>query len=181
MKPPIGIPIGRIPRQLRGEHGFEVGQVGACFLGGGQLGAREEVKLPVPDGPLDGALLSRVLVVDDDPRVTQTLTRILCRDHFVATVDRGAAALELLASGARFDAILCDIDTPGMTGVEFFREVERLSPEVAARVGFLIAGSCSSEMRDFLRRSGSPCVEKPFRLQELRRAVETLAGGSADS
>jgi CheY-like chemotaxis protein len=138
---------------------------------------RKQLKQQAIVAGANGVPRGRVLVIDDEPRVTQAITRILCREHEVTVVDRASAALELLQSGARFDVILCDINMPGMSGAELFRELEQLIPEVAARVVFLTAGVATAPVRQFLGTVANACIEKPFRLSELRRVVESLVGG----
>lgn len=137
------------------------------------VGDRYALKSEPPGGKANAPARGRVLVVEDDPSVAQTITRILCRQHAVAAVDRASAAFELVQSGARFDAILCDVSMPGMTGVAF-RDIERLSPEVAARIVFLTAGGYALPVRKFLASVENLCLEKPFRLEELERVVATL-------
>lgn len=118
---------------------------------------------------------ARVLIIDADARVTQTITRVLCRTHAVAAVDNGTTAFELIDHGARFDVILCDLHTPGMNG-DFQRRLGQLLPEVAARIVFLTAGPLSEHASAFLATPGVRFLEKPFRLAELQRVVEDVAG-----
>jgi CheY-like chemotaxis protein len=120
-----------------------------------------------------------VLVIDDDSRVTQSITRILSRAHEVEAVDRASAALELVQSGAHFDVILCDINMPGMSGIQLFGELERLWPEVAARIVFLTAGTSTAPVREFLDSVDNLCIEKPFKLKELQQVVARLVGATA--
>ncbi|HEY3496395.1 MAG TPA: response regulator [Polyangiaceae bacterium] len=136
-------------------------------------GQRHDLK--PPSGEMRAGAPVRVLVVDDDPRMTQTITRILCRHHEVTAVDRASAAFELVRNGARFDVILCDVNMPGMTGVDLFRDLERLSPEVAARIVFLTAGVFTPSVGEFLASVDNVRLEKPFRLEELERVVAALA------
>jgi CheY-like chemotaxis protein len=139
----------------------------------------EELERPMNAAPAGGRPRGRVLVIDDDSRVTLAITRVLCREHEVTAVDRAAAALELIQHGARFDVLLCDINMPGMSGAQLFRELERLTPEVAARVVFLTAGSTTAPVRQFLGAVGNACIDKPFRLSELRQVVAQLVGAAA--
>src|SRR5690606_4727066 len=60
----------------------------------------------------------RVLVVDDDPLVLRSLTRVLARDFEVAAARNGREALDLVRAGGTFDAMLCDLMMPELSGIE---------------------------------------------------------------
>jgi EAL domain-containing protein (putative c-di-GMP-specific phosphodiesterase class I) len=78
-----------------------------------------EFKRPTSDGN-DGA---RILVADDDAGLQRSLSRILGAEGYaVETVSDGQAAIELL-SQRPFDAVLSDIQMPGMSGLELLQVV----------------------------------------------------------
>ncbi|OHA91402.1 MAG: hypothetical protein A2758_03005 [Candidatus Zambryskibacteria bacterium RIFCSPHIGHO2_01_FULL_49_18] len=61
----------------------------------------------------------KILVVEDDPAVRETITRRLTRYGFeVVAVTNGAEAWNSIESGEQFDAVLSDQDMPEMTGIE---------------------------------------------------------------
>ena len=65
----------------------------------------------------------KILVVDDEPGLRQTLTRILgAEGHATITAGDGEEALERLATDD-VDLVLCDLRMPGMSGLEYDREV----------------------------------------------------------
>jgi len=133
--------------------------------------AVEAVQAPVlrverPKGGL------HVLVVDDDVPVAKAIKRNLSRRYEVIALDRARAALELIASGRRFDAILCDLMMPEMTGPQFHEALRRLAPEQAQRVTFMTGGAFTSEARDFLAATPNPCVEKPLDMERLFPLLE---------
>jgi PAS domain S-box-containing protein len=75
----------------------------------------------------------RLLVVDDDPGICQTLKEILeavgCR---VETAGDGEEALDLLREGTspRFDLVLTDVVMPKMDGYELYLAVQEMLPEL---------------------------------------------------
>ncbi len=70
---------------------------------------------------------ARVLFVDDEPRILNTM-RMLFRNHYeVLTADSGAKALELLKTQP-VDVIVSDQRMPGMTGIEMLRQARELNP-----------------------------------------------------
>src|SRR5688572_24750914 len=67
----------------------------------------------------------RVLVVDDEPMVTEVVERYLVRDGFdVSTADDGDAALALAQTWAP-DLIVLDLMLPGKDGLEVCRTLRR--------------------------------------------------------
>lgn len=115
-----------------------------------------------------------VLVVDDEPLIGTTL-RILLDDHEVSVVSSGPAARELLASGASFDVILCDLMLEGFSGMDLARWLEEARPELAPRLVFMTGGAFTDEARQFLR--GVPStrqLEKPFSTDDIQRVLRSL-------
>jgi two-component system chemotaxis sensor kinase CheA len=72
----------------------------------------------------DGSAVKRVLLVDDSLFFRNLLTPLLSVAGFeVTTVDSADKALQLRESGAEFDAIISDIEMPGMNGFQFAEAV----------------------------------------------------------
>jgi DNA-binding NtrC family response regulator len=70
---------------------------------------------------------ARVLFVDDEPRILNTM-RMLFRNHYdVLTAESGARALEMLKTHP-VDVIVSDQRMPGMTGIEMLRQARELNP-----------------------------------------------------
>ena len=99
---------------------------------------------------------------------------MLAPEYDITPVTRAADGLELLAHGG-FDAILCDLMMPEMSGMEFW---QRLEPQHARRVVFLTGGVFTEQARAFLASVTQPHLEKPFREHDLRRAIEEVRASS---
>jgi PAS domain S-box-containing protein len=108
-----------------------------------------------------------VLIVDDDPTVLKTLSRLLPRGGYqVVTASSGEEALLLVqARGGEFDLFLFDVSMPRMNGPELFDEVRALLPD--ARV-LLMSGFNHVDM---VRRAESHglkgFLQKPFLLESF--------------
>jgi CheY-like chemotaxis protein len=120
-----------------------------------------------------------VLVLDDEAAVGKALRRLLSTRHQVTTFDRAQDALAHITSGRRFDAILCDLMMPEMSGAQFHQELERLAPEQAQRVIFMTGGAFTEETRAFLSVARNPCMDKPLDIPRLLSMLETLPKGSS--
>jgi DNA-binding NtrC family response regulator len=72
----------------------------------------------------------KILIVDDEPVVRQSFSRILSGERCTAvTAESGAAALQCLEQDS-FDLVLLDLRMPGMDGLSLLREIKRRWPEV---------------------------------------------------
>ena len=105
--------------------------------------------------------MNRILVVDDEPFITQMLGRML-KNHDVTTATSGVAALELLENGAEFGVVLCDLMMPELTGMELYDRVKVDNPGLAERFVFMTGGTFYPEVREFVARGERPCLDKPF-------------------
>lgn len=123
------------------------------------------------------ATRSRILVIEDEPSVTAFLrTALERRGYEVVPSASGAEGLKLLASGD-FQGVISDFRTPGgVTGADVHDWLSRHRPELAARTIFITGDTASDETITLLAHSGTPCVEKPFRVHQLMEAVEKTIG-----
>jgi CheY-like chemotaxis protein len=118
----------------------------------------------------------RVLIVDDETAVAETLREMLARDgHAVEIAADGAEALERLGQDG-YDLILSDLRMPRVDGPEFYRRLGERFPALRDRVAFLTGDSLTPEVIDFLQRVQRPTLPKPFSLDEVERLMQrTLA------
>jgi CheY-like chemotaxis protein len=109
--------------------------------------------------------------VDDDALVGNAVRRVLDRAHVVEVETSARAALRRLEAGERFDAIVCDLMMPDMTGMELHAALRRTRPGDAARVIFLTGGAFTDEASRFLEEVPNARLEKPFESAALSAAV----------
>ena len=70
----------------------------------------------------------RILLVDDDTDMTETLSDILQEMNFhVEIANNGFEAIERIKTSA-FDLVLMDMKMPGINGAETFREIKKIRP-----------------------------------------------------
>jgi signal transduction histidine kinase/CheY-like chemotaxis protein len=116
----------------------------------------------------------RILVVEDDPMMGQTIRRILETDHDVTLVRSARAALAQIASGARWDVILSDLMMPQMTGMQLYDEIVRVRPDLVEHLVFITGGAFTARARDFLARVQNARIEKPVEIAVLRDTINAL-------
>jgi CheY-like chemotaxis protein len=119
-------------------------------------------------------LKQRVLVLDDEVVVGRAIQRLLQTQCEVSVLVQGQEALARVASGERFDVILCDLLMPEMSGPRFYEELSKLAPEQAPRVIFMTGGAFTEQSRAFLANPGLHCLEKPIEPHRLRALLATM-------
>ncbi len=76
---------------------------------------------------------ARILVIDDEPLLGQTLLYAFKGRHDVSICTSGRAGLSRLEQDAQFDLVLCDLMMPDVSGAAVFEAVKRNHPELVAR------------------------------------------------
>jgi two-component system NtrC family sensor kinase len=117
----------------------------------------------------------RILVVDDEAEIRETLAEILSgAQHNVITAASGREALERMEA-EHYDVILTDIRMPDLDGRALYREIERRWPAQAGSVIFVTGDSLASSLHEFATECGRPVIEKPFVPGDVRRVVAETA------
>jgi DNA-binding response OmpR family regulator len=115
----------------------------------------------------------RILLVDDDPLILDSLLEVLSFDgHDVCTASGAAAALDIFragSDGAVFDVVITDLGMPGINGLQLIHEIRGLSRSV--RVILLTAWGASAREDAEYPASIDYLISKPVRLDELRAAL----------
>jgi len=131
----------------------------------GQSGASAE---PAPPERLERL---RVLVVDDEPHILHYMQATLeSWGHEVVVARDGSQALKR-ALMQPFDIIICDLRMPRLGGREMFQTLARMHPTVAQRIIFATGDTVRGDTLQFLEELGRPFLQKPFKLDALRRVL----------
>ena len=116
------------------------------------------------------------LLVDDDDVVLQLGSRMLAKLGFrVLTAETGGSAVDLLVrhpGGVRL--VVFDFSMPDIAPDELLARMRAAAPQAR----FLLASGYSRDasVQAVLDRGCQGFIQKPFRLEELKRTVESLMG-----
>jgi signal transduction histidine kinase len=110
-----------------------------------------------------------LLVVDDEPEVLRSLHDLFRRDYQVVTFQRAADALAAL-DGLDPPVVMSDQRMPGLSGVEFLREVRRRRPD-ATRLLFTGYADLSAVIDAINEGHVFRYITKPWDPQELAATV----------
>ncbi len=118
---------------------------------------------------MPGDARSRILIVDDEPDITEILADLLGDNHECTTASSAEAALELLAAN-EFHLVVSDITMPGMSGLEMLPRAKSISPNT---VVVMISGMQTVESAiGALRLGGFDYLMKPFDLRQVEAVVK---------
>jgi len=133
----------------------------------------------VADAPQElESVPSRILIVDDEPLLGQTLLYAFKGRHDVVICTSGRDALSHLEKDARFDLVLCDLMMPDVSGAVVYETVAKQYPELAPHFVFMTGGAFTDRGREFLARYPGVQLEKPFTIADIEKLLgEFLAAG----
>ncbi|MBC8073158.1 MAG: PAS domain S-box protein [Deltaproteobacteria bacterium] len=132
---------------------------------------REQV---VDRSPAGGSAVSlRILVVDDEPLLGESVARTL-DGHAVRVARTGGEAIAC-CDRDDYDLVLCDLMMPEVSGMDVYEIVRRHKPELAPRFVFMTGGAFTPKAKSFLEGFAGESLTKPFALTELRSLVERWA------
>lgn len=141
----------------------------------------------------------KVLFVDDEPNVLQSIRRSLRKSFDVDTAEGGQEALDKMAANGSYAVIVSDMRMPGMNGVEFLSEAKKRAPD---SVRMMLTGNADQQTAvdavnhgDIFRFLNKPCgpedlasalqsgirqhelitAEKELLEQTLRGSIDALA------
>jgi CheY-like chemotaxis protein len=118
-----------------------------------------------------------ILLIEDEPSVIAFLKAALQRKGYsVVNASSGAEGLKQLASGP-YSGVISDIRMPGaVNGAEVHDWIQKNRPELGSKIILISGDTANSETQALLARSGTPCIEKPFRVHQLISIVEKTFG-----
>ncbi|PYQ32943.1 MAG: DNA-binding response regulator [Acidobacteria bacterium] len=116
--------------------------------------------------------MTRIAVVDDHPVVREGLVAALDGKGGLEVAGVFSSAEEAIAAGRRVDVILLDLELPGMNGLQ---AIGRLSETAAV----LVLTAYGEEVEEAIRAGAKGYLLKGASLDEIERAIATLAGGGS--
>jgi CheY-like chemotaxis protein len=130
--------------------------------------AESELKSP-PIAPNS----KHILVLEDDESIRTSVEKVLIRAGYkVSVAATGRQALQKVQSGCIFDAFLCDIRTPLLSGIDFLREVRKLGQHAPAI--FLSGTPMQKDVHELRDLGITSILVKPAGAKSIVEAVRTI-------
>jgi signal transduction histidine kinase len=120
------------------------------------------------------AIRGRILIVDDEPFVLETMVHAL-HDHDVVGMASARDAFVRCLSEP-FDLVLCDLMMTEISGMHLYQMIRQARPALAERIVFVTGGAMLDDVRDFLEHVPNEYLEKPVDRRRLQARVQELLG-----
>ena len=118
----------------------------------------------------------KALVVDDEESNAALVKRVLAGAGYdVESTTLSRRALVMIERTG-YDAVICDVKMPELSGQELYGRVCQIRPEMARRFIFVTGDIDGEDTRQFLDESRCSYFMKPFNLERLLAAVDMLTG-----
>lgn len=115
----------------------------------------------------------RILLVEDDQDLAEVTAQNLRQHGFVAdTVGLGSAALDLIAEGVSFDALVLDLKLPDADGLDLLPDLKKAAPQTPVLA--LTARDSEEDRILGLERGFDDYLTKPFSHRELAARLRVL-------
>lgn len=118
----------------------------------------------------------RVMLVDDDPEITDYISNELARYYHFTVCRNGKQAIGELLSG-KFDLVVSDVMMPEMDGFTLLRMIKTNSIISHLPVILLTTEAAVGNRLEGLERGADAFLAKPFMLNELRATIDNLIEG----
>ncbi len=118
-----------------------------------------------------------VLLIEDEPAVMAYVRATLERNGYsVVCAESGVEGVRILESG-EFLGVVSDMRTPGgIDGADVHAWISQHRPQLVSWIVFIAGDIANEETVSTLRRTGAPCVEKPFRVQQFISVIQNAMG-----
>lgn len=139
-------------------------------------------RVPAPPASSPGARTSpprrrkRVLLVDDEQLLRSVIASLLAPRYELVMAESGAAAIQLLTADPRFDAVVCDLMMPDVSGMDVYEWIGREHAALLGRVVLMTGGAFTERGRILLEKSPVLRIDKPFEIDDLTAVIERASG-----
>lgn len=117
--------------------------------------------------------MKKIVLIEDDGSIQESISDLLSSEGFdVSVAGNGVDGIKLIEE-IKPDLIISDIIMPGKTGYEVINEISKNAQTAAIPFIFLSARVEKGDVRHGMELGADDYLTKPFRLDELLRAVES--------
>lgn len=110
-----------------------------------------------------------ILVVEDDPVMSQKLSQFLVDQGFAANTARSGAEAMVKIRSEGYDVVITDLVMPGMDGMELLKEIKKFKP--STKVLMITAFGTVPSAVEAIKKGAENYILKPFKLEDIRAAL----------
>ena len=136
---------------------------------------------PTPTSLSQDRADQRILIVDDQTHIVQLVERICKSLGYQVTSTQSAATAETMVvqNPDAFDLLITDMTMPIMTGLQLANSAHASAPEM--RILLMTGNNNAISESEAVNAGIDAMISKPFGLQELAQAIESLLPNRATS
>ena len=124
-------------------------------------------------------MAGKILIVDDEPSVVESLTMILETKNYDTAVARsGEEAIETVKKGG-VDVVLTDLRMPGMDGIELLRQIKDFDKTI--EVAIITAYASEESLAHAISLGAIEYLRNPFLMMQVYEIVERALRKRRDS
>jgi DNA-binding NtrC family response regulator len=120
-------------------------------------------------------VMTRILVVDDEPNIRRLVSAILRQQGYSVTEAADARMALAALDQERFDLVISDLHMPGLSGIALTKRIRSRDPVLP----ILIMSGDLDEAYDALTARATAFLPKPFARDRLLKAVRRLQSPAA--
>jgi two-component system response regulator AtoC len=124
---------------------------------------------PAPGSPISVLVRERILIVDDDDSLRESLELVLSAEGYEVTSAASAEEAVRQIDASAVDVVLCDLRMPGMDGMELLPQIGRRLP--GATVIMMSAYGTADLAIEAMKRGAYDYLAKPFQPSEVLLAI----------
>lgn len=118
-----------------------------------------------------------ILIIDDEKLIRETLAEYLTQEGYTVTVCGSGEEALAKAAEKQFDAALCDVQLPGIDGIETLGRLQQLDPELF--VLLITAYATVENAVEAFHRGAHDYLMKPILLDEVSGKLSRLLAARA--
>lgn len=124
--------------------------------------------------PVHPETTRKVLIIDDEVSFAASMQKALRKFYDTHVCTDSIQALNAILSVEEFDLILCDVMMPALTGMDIYKKLVEDGRGLESRLLFMTGGAFTPKAVEFIQQAKIKCIEKPFRINDLRQVVESF-------
>ena len=117
---------------------------------------------------------TRVLVIDDEPEITEIVEAFLTEAGYVVAAENSAQRAVTVVKEFRPDVILLDIMMPGMDGYDVCQQIKAQPQFTHVPIIFLTGKDRADDMGRSFKVGGDMFIKKPFSCERLLEIVNIV-------
>jgi len=118
-----------------------------------------------------GAGAKRILVVEDEPAISDLCQRVLTGEGFEVDIAVNGKVAQDMLEEKQYDLCLFDIKLPTMNGKELYQWLQEKHQKQMNKVIFTSGSVLDGDIQSFLEQAGRPFLPKPFTPAQLKAII----------